>query len=334
MNFRLAAVAAAVAATLAVAACGGGGGNDGNSFVPIGGIPPAPAPAPAPPPAPEPEPAPAPAPAVSTFMYEQLPYPADSAGFLNDLNTEGAKGFSFLSPLTAPASGSGANVYVKTGATTYAYETKGEPADAAAFLAQANEAGSRGYHWAGAIGVAGTTVMLYRKDSGSDATYTYRTESAPTNRSDFVTRGNAQGAEGYFNVAPFYGFGGAVVAVFEKSSTGNSTFAYEVKDDASDTSGALAQFDEAGARGYRFRGPASFGNIFAKDLSQSATFSFQALASNDTLEADIEQSNTVGANGFAFVGPLIVGSENRTYYYKASNCTGRVLCLPVGPFGL
>ncbi|SEK15543.1 MULTISPECIES: hypothetical protein [unclassified Variovorax] len=333
MNFKFAAVAAAVAATLALAACGGGG-NDGNGFAPIGGIPSVPAPAPAPEPVPEPEPAPEPAPAVSTFMYEQVPYPVDTAGFLNDLDTEGAKGFMFLSALTAPASGTGANVYVKTGDTTYVYETKGEPADTAAFLLQANEAGGRGYHWVGADSVNGVSVMLYRKDSNTSATYSYRTDAAATNKTDFIAGSNAQGADGYFNVSPFFLFGGANVAIFEKSSDAGSTFSYEVKDDAADTNGALAQFEEAGARGFRFRGPAMFGNIFVKDLSQSTTFTFQAVPGQSTLEADIEKSNAMGAEGFAFVGPLVVGGENRTYYYKASNCTGRVLCMPTGPFGL
>lgn len=328
MKFRLAAVAAAVAATLALAACGGGG-NDGNSFAPLGVLPVAP-PAPAPPP---PAP-PAPAPATSTFLYEQVPYPADAAAFLHDLNTEGAKGFRFLSPLTAPQSGAGANVYFKTGDTTYVYETKGVPADADAFLAQANEAGGRGYRWGGVIDVNGTSVVIYRKDSGTDATYTYRTATPATNRADFIASGNAQGGEGYFNITPAYGFGATMVAVFEKSSVGNATFAYELKDDASDTSGALAQFDEAGARGFRFRGPYSFGNIFVKDLSQSSTFTYQALAPQDTLAADIDQSNTVGANGYALLGPLGVGSESRNYYYKASNCTGPALCMPTSLFGL
>jgi hypothetical protein len=263
-----------------------------------------------------------------------VPYPADGAAFLNDLNTEGAKGFGFLGPLTAAQSGVGANVYYKTGSITYVYETKATPADADAFLVQANEAGARGFRWAGVSSVNNVAVMIYRKDSGTDATYTYRTQAAPSTRSDFITLGNAQGAEGYFNTAPAYAFGPAVVAVFEKSSVGNSTFAYEVKDDAADVDATLAQFTEAGARGFRFRGPYSFGNIFAKDLSQSSTFTYQALVPKDTLEADLEQSNAVGADGFALIGPMIVNSQSRNYYYKASNCTGPALCMPTSPFGL
>ena len=303
MKFRLAAIAAAVAATLALAACGGGG-NDGNGFAPIGVLPsppPAPAPAPAPPPA-EP-PAPAPAPATSTFLYEQLPYPADGGAFLNDLNTEGTKGFRFLGALTDAQSGAGANVYYKTGSITYVYETKATPTDASAFLAQANEAGGRGYRWAGASSVNNVPVMIYRKESGTDT-------------------------------APAYVFGSAMVAVFEKSSSGNSTFAYEVKDNASDVGATLAQFEEAGARGFRFRGPYSFGNIFAKDLSQSSTFTYQALVPKDTLSAELEQSNTLGADGFALIGPMIVNSQTRNYYYKATNCTGPALCMPTSPFGV
>lgn len=332
-------MATAVAATLALAACGGGGDNGAATFAPIGNIvPPAPPAPPEPPPPPPPPPAPAPAPAVNTFMYEQVPYPADTAAFLSALNSQGARGFRFLSPLTAPLSGAGADVYMKTGDATYVYELKSQPADANAFVAQANEAGGRGLRWVGAISVNGTTVLLYRKDSDISGTYTYRTETPAASKADYIARGNAQGADGYFNTVPAYGFGGSSAAVFEKSSLGSATFAYEVVDDAPDTSGALAQFDAQGARGYRYRGPYIFGgasgSIFVKDLSQASTFSYQALTSQDTLEAAIVQSNTVGADGFGFVGPLIVGGEARTYYYKASNCTGLALCSPTGPFGL
>lgn len=336
MKFKLAAVAAAVAATLALAACGGGGGDNGASFAPIGNIvvPPPPAP---PPPAEPPAPAPAPAPATRTFMYEQLPYPADTAGFLNDLNTEGAKGFMFLSPL-----GSGASVghvYVKNGDATYVYELKAPPADASAFLSQANEAGSRGFRWVGAMGVGGTTtVMMYRKDSDVDATYTYRTDASATDKDAFLAQVNAQGAAGYFNTAPGYVFGGANTAVFEKSSAGGATYAYELGDTAADTSGALAQFEEKGARGFRYRFPYIFGgftgSVFVKDLSQSSTFNYQALTEEATLDAEIAQSNAVGANGYGFVGPLNVGTELRNYYYKPNNCTGILLCKPTNPFGL
>jgi hypothetical protein len=330
MKFRLAAVAAAVAATLALAACGGGG-NDGNSFAPIGVLP-SPPPAPAPPPAEPPAPAPAPVPAASTFLYEQVPYPADGAAFLNDLNNEGAKGFRFLGPLgSAP---SAANVYVKTGSTTYVYETQSEPANSSAFLSQANDAGSRGFRWVGMTSANGVAVMMYRKDSGSDATYTYRTEGPASNKADYISRGNAQGSEGYYNTAPMIVFGSSTVSVFEKSSVGNSTFAYEVLDPAGDTAGALAQFTEEGARGFRYRGPFGFGNIFAKDLSQSSTFTYQALTPESTLAGLIEQANTVGANGFGFIGPLNVGSESRMYFYKAADCTGAALCMPTGPFGI
>jgi hypothetical protein len=339
MNFKLAAVAAAVAATLALAACGGGGDN-GASFAPIGNIvPPAPPAPPAPPPPAEPPaPAPAPAPASNTFLYEKLPNPADAAGLLSDLNAEGAKGYMFLSPLAS--GGSSAYVYVKTGDATYVYETKTPVASAADFLSQANEAGSRGFRWVGALSTGGaSTVMVYRKDSdAAGATYTYHTEAAASDKDSFLAQVNAQGAAGYFNTAAAYGFGGDIVAVFEKSSAGNSTYAYEVGADAADTIGALAQFDEKGARGFRYRYPYLLGgfsgSVFVKDLSQSSTFTYQALTEGATLDADIAQSNAVGADGYGFVGPLIVGSESRNYYYKPSNCTGIVICKPTNPFGL
>jgi hypothetical protein len=326
VNFKLAAVATAVAATLALAACGGGG-NDGGSFAPIGGIvPPAP---PAPPPPPPPPPAPAPAPATSTFMYDQLPLRTDVPSLEADFNAQGARGYRFLGPVNT------ANLYVKSGDATYVYELKTEPATPADFLTQANEAGSRGFRWGGAVFAGGTAVMIYRKDSGAAATYTYRNDTPAADAADYVARGGAQGADGYYNSVPAYIFGGSAVAVFEKSSlAAGSTFGYEVGSSTADTAATLAQMEERGSRGFRYRGPFSFGNLYVKDLSQAATFSYQALPDLASITDLIVQADGVGASGYAFIGPMVAGAETRIYYYKAGNCTSSVVCGPVGPFGL
>jgi hypothetical protein len=210
----------------------------------------------------------------------------------------------FLSPLGSGSSV--AHVYVKNGDATYVYELKTPPADAGAFLSQANEAGSRGLRWVGAMSVGGTapTVMMYRKDSDVDATYTYHTEASATDKDAFLSQINAQGAAGYFNTAPGYVLGGVNTAVFEKSSAGGATYAYELGATATDTNGALAQFEEKGARGFRYRFPYLLGggfngSVFVKDLSQSSTFNYQALSDEATLDADIAQSNAWARTGTA-----------------------------------
>lgn len=332
MKFKLAAVAAAVAATMALAACGGGGGNSG--FIPpIAVAPPPPPPAPPPPPPAPPAPAPAPAPATSTFMYEQLPPAGDRAGFLADLNAEGARGFRFLAPLSNNQPPGSANVYVKPGDATYVYELTPAPTDANTFLNDANAAGARGFRWVGTMSAGGSNLFMYRKDSDTSATFTYRLEAAAADRTGYVARGNAQGSEGFYNVAPAYSFGTALQAIFEKSSLGNSTFTYEVADAASDEAGLLAQLDEKGGRGFRFRGPYSYGNIYARDASQSSTFSYQTQVPEAAIADLLQQANAQGANGYGFVGQLGAGGVSKIYYYKPVNCTGPALCMPTGPFG-
>lgn len=343
MSFKLAAVAAAVAATLALAACGGGGGGGGGGTLPPGwGAPPPPPPPPPPappPPAPPPAPAPAPVPAIRTFMYEALPPSADLGAFIATLQSQGARGFRFLTPLGATDGTvtESASVFVKYADASYTYEVKAETADSAAFLAQANEAGARGFRWVGPLSVNGTAFFLYRKESDSNATYSYRADPMPGSKAEYLAQANALGTQGYYNTAAFFQFGAEDRSVFEKDTTGNATYGYELGEFTNGEAEGMAQFNEKGSRGFRFRGPASFtdggAQTYVKDLSQSATFSYEALDTQPTMAALITQANAQGARNFGFLGPLSVGSTSKIFYYKPTNCAGAVVCVPTGPFG-
>lgn len=337
MNFKLASVAAAVAATLALAACGGGGSGNGGFFPQ-----PTPVPAPAPPPAPAPAPAPAPVPATTTYLYEALAPSVDLATFEATLQSQGARGFRFWSPLSSfdGTTTESALVFVKSIDVTYTYELKPATASAAALIAEANEAGGRGFRWVGPISINGTSYGIYRKESGTNAAYTYRSAPMPASKADYLSQGNAQGAEGYYNSAPFFQAGGDSLAVFEKNTASNATYAYELGEPVNSEAEGMAQFNEKGSRGFRFRGPASFpadglAQMFVKDLSQSVTFAYETQAPQGTMAATIAQANELGARNFGVLGPLGTGNgtESRNFYFKPLDCTGPVMCAPTGPFG-
>ncbi|OEZ31085.1 hypothetical protein [Variovorax boronicumulans] len=345
MNFKPAAVAAATAALLALTACGGGGsGGGGGGFVlPPPAPPPAPAPAPAPAPTPAPAPAPAPNPGATTFLYEGLSAATTASAFFDSLAAQGARGFRFLSGfsfMASPTTVDQVDGFVKTIDATYSYEKKPQATSNADLLNQLNEAGARGFQWAGEWIVGGETFYFYRKSSAETATYSYRVELAPKSKADYLTQANTQGASGFFNRTAEFGTGdpAGMVTVYEKSSVGNATFAYEMGDPINDHADYLAQFNERGARGFRFRAELIFaggnGVLYAKDLSQSTTFNFYSLAPATNTTALIQQANAEGAKKAALLGHLALSTgEQKAYYFTPTNCNASPVCGPTSLFG-
>lgn len=344
MKFKLAAVAVAVAATLALTACGGGGGGGGGGGFVLPPLPSPPPPPPPPPPAPPPPaPAPAPIPSTRTFMYEALPVAADAAAFAANLNAQGARGFRFLSGFaftTSPTTVETVEGYVRDMDATYSYETKPVSADSAAFLSQANEAGGRGFQWAGAYSVNGTMLYLYRRNNTAPGTFNYRVATSPSTKADFLAQSNSQGAEGFHTVTHSFIIGSSPVAtIYEKNTASSATYTYEIADPAGSDDAFMAQLNERGARGLRLRSEFIFsdgnGVIYAKDSSQSATFSAYSLAPEGNSVAFIQQANTEGAKGAGLIGGLVLPSGAiRTLYFTPVNCNSGSLCGPVSLFGV
>ena len=343
MNFKPAAVAAATAVLLALTACGGGGsGGGGNGFV-LPPPPPPPPPPPAPAPAPTPAPAPVPNPGATTFLYEGLPVATTASAFFDSLAAQGARGFRFLSGfsfMSSPTTVDQVDGFVKTIDATYSYEKKPKATSNADLLNQLNEAGARGFQWAGELGVGSEVFNLYRKSSADTATYSYRVELQAASKAAYLTQANTQGASGFFNRTAAFGTGdpAGMVAVYEKSSVGNATFAYEMGDPINDHADYLAQFNERGARGFRFRTEFVFsdggGVIYTKDLSQSATFSFYSLAPTTSTTTLIQQANAEGAKKAALLGHLALSSgEQKAYYFTPTDCNASPVCGPTSLFG-
>lgn len=279
-------------------------------------------------------------PTISAFVYEGLTPDTSRAQFLSSLNTQGAQGFRYLSDFafTATTPPDQTSAFVKDQSTTYSYELQNVTSGSAAFLTQANSEGARGFRWAGELAVGTDTFFVYRKDNNSVATYSYQVLAQPTNKADALSQANAQGAQGYYSLAPAFILGDASTSsIYEKSSQGNATYGYEITAVPTDDTSFLAQLNSEGARGYRFRGEFVFsdgtGAVFAKDLSQSATFSFYGLDPASTSAAFIQQANVEGAKGNGLIGEFgLPSGKVQTLYFVPGKCQG-LLCTPVSLFG-
>ena len=276
-------------------------------------------------------------------MYEALPVSGESNAFAASLNAQGARGFRFLSGFaftTGPAAVEQVEGYVRDADTTYSYELHPVVASNADFLSQANEAGGRGFQWVGAYGVTGSQFYIYRKTASTAGTFSYRLVAQAKSKADYLAQANGQGAEGYYNVTlSFIAGDPAAVSIYEKNSAGNATYGYEIGDLGSDDAAYLAQLNERGSRGFRFRTAFGFsdgsGVIYAKDLSQSATFSFYGLTPATTSTTFIQQANAEGAKGSGLIGGLgLPGGDIQTLYFTPTNCNTGSLCVPVSLFGV
>ena len=291
-----------------------------------------------------------------TFHYETQPDPGNSAGFLKLLNQEGAKGYSYLFDNNNNYSNThglddlpGYSLpFVNDGSgQAYSYELLKMPGNMADFITQANAEGARGYRYDATVGglletdinnnlpttyTLGGAGILYRKDSGSSATYTYALEPATNNVSDQVVQANQRGQSGYLLILPQIArvevVGIDLYNLYMKNNASNAVYAYEVNAEAAISSDFLARLNSEGGRGYRTLPGAWW--IYVKDQSQNATFAYQSAPENLT----IDQMNSYGMQGYAYWGQYIGSVDgNRTgayYYIKANNCKG-LLCTVSNP---
>jgi hypothetical protein len=323
--------ACAVSTVLALAACGGDDNGSSNNSAAASGNPggsgtSAPA-------------APASSAAI-TFAYQSVAPATSRAQFIANANSEGAQGFHYLSDFGfAGTPAEQISVFVKDAGTTWSFEAQNPPVGSTAFLTQANAEGARGFRWAGLLAVNGDSFYLYRKDNGSQATYTYQVLAQPTAKADYLTQINTQGASGFYNVAPFFSLGDSQVwSIYEKSSAGSSTYGYEIPALAADDASFTGQLNSEGARGFRFRTELFFSDgtvaLYVKDLSQASSFSFAGLDPATSGAAFVQQANSQGANGSGLVGGLALPSgKQQTFYFTPAACTG-MLCTAVSLFGI
>jgi hypothetical protein len=272
-----------------------------------------------------------------TFSYEALPSLAASLGsnptdFLAQLNQEGAKGYFYQDNQSGGKNWTGADrtTFVNDGSgQTYTYDLLDFTTCTEKimnFVDQANAEGAKGYLFETAYEFQTdpndfSCYALYRKDSGSSATYTYVAEPETVTTADFLTQANGWGQAGY-SIYPsslyFYG----VNNLYIKNNASQATYTYDLQTQPAPVNDFLGQLNSEGAKGYLAMYLDTVpGMVYVKDQTQTATFTYQSLPANPT----IDQENSYGAQGYVYWGWLQFQQPNgpaAAYYAKASNCSG------------
>ncbi|WP_296228133.1 hypothetical protein [Ralstonia sp. UBA689] len=162
--------------------------------------------------------------------------------------------------------------------------------------------------------------------SGSTgSTLTLRYEALPPagDAPSFLALVNGEGAKGFrylsdtFNTAS-----NTTSSIFVNDGT-VQTYTYELLSAQGSQSGFIAQTNAEGARGYRFEGPLTYGNLYRKDGGSSATYTYATAAWPASQAAFLAQANGQGQSGYWLVGPIMLGTTSASLYMKnnASNAT-------------
>lgn len=277
--------------------------------------------------------------ASGTRRFEQLDHMATASTFDSQLDTEGARGFRFVTSLAyAGEAGSATRaLYVDDDtAATYVNEVLATAATPDLLLSQLNAQGVRGYQFVG-IDARGTT---YRKRNGSTASYSYTAllAQAPTARtaSFYQTQLDGQGALGFRLVAEL-GFQATYVNVYEQNTTDGSVYDVVLVAQAANDASQANQLDTYGAAGYRLKATRVFGGstywVYESDTSQGlARFSYALRDDVGTAAALVTQANTELSSDRAFAGRLALPSGVfKSLYVLPIACDG-VLCQSSVPF--
>ncbi|MBT2336923.1 hypothetical protein J7E49_23845 [Variovorax paradoxus] len=134
---------------------------------------------------------------ASTYTYAVLTAPADSAGYLSQVNAQGGNGYYSVGGAYM-VGGTTVLVYQKDaqGSATYGYEALGQPGNDADFLAQFEAQGARGFRFKTGYVFSDGTKLLYEKDLSQAATFTYQNLQPAANSADYIAQANAEGAKG------------------------------------------------------------------------------------------------------------------------------------------
>lgn len=184
----------------------------------------------------------------TTYSFELPSNAGSTAELQQQLNAQGARGFSYAGPDTLGA------IYRKDNgsSSTYSYRVLPEPADNTVdgLLAQDKAQGAEGYYHLGSSLIVGNdTVRIFQKDSQSTATYDVEVLPSATTNDAFMAQLEAQGARG-FRFKSDYGFGDNVIrALYEKDTTQSATFSYAALTSAANANDLVTQANAQGANG-------------------------------------------------------------------------------------
>ena len=275
-----------------------------------------------------------PTPVPLVFSYEALPVAADASSFLALINSEGARGYRYLSDKTF-SDGTKSIFLNDSTAPSYTCEMLPPQTDA---IGQENAEGAKGYFYFGANDGYRDNFYCQPGGAGSQYTYSYVRDALSSSVSDFLNQLNSWGQSGYY-------LGGQIINANTNLYTGNSyekntitqpTYTYDIQTPPTNVNDYLAQLNSEGAQGYRGQktnlglnyAPYNVFNsgvdvmIYMKDQSQSATFTY-ITDTPPTASADfIAQANSHGAQNYGYIGELTFNGQPISFYFKANNCVG------------
>ena len=315
MKKPLITLAAAMTCTLALTACGGGGddnvGSDGtttDNTNPAGGS--------------------------YTFSYEAQPTASSANDFLALLNSEGARGYRYLSDKTF--SDGTKSIFLNDGmAPTYVCEMLDPPADP---IAQADVEGAKGYFYFDTGN--NFPYNFYCQGSGASAqyTYSYASDVVPSSTADFLNQINQWGQSGYYINGQVMDVNSLLVTEtsYAKNTISAPIYSYDIETPPTDAADYLTQLNNKGAEGYRGQkynllldyAPYNAYQsgvdvmVYMKDQSQSATFTYLSDTPPAASADFIAQANSHGSQGYGYIGEVTLSGQTTSFYFKANNCTG------------
>jgi hypothetical protein len=272
----------------------------------------------------------------SGFVYETAINPTTRADMLAQANSEGARGFAFVSPIGFPGdNGAIYALYAKRigSANTYTYEILDAPSTAAGVLAQANAEGARGFRRGDELVVGTAFVHVV----GSTESFTYESLPTATTSASFLSQVNSEGARGFLYEMDD-GAGGALSSLYVKNSASTATYNFVSQPAVFTADAIVAQANAQGAQGYRFKTSYVLTDatidIYVKDMTASSTFTALTQPAVNQAAAYVSQANAEGATGAVLFGELTGGSTPNpfVFYFTPHSCTGE-LCAIIGPLG-
>ncbi|MGN5355004.1 hypothetical protein ACQ4P5_23800 [Ralstonia sp. L16] len=159
--------------------------------------------------------------------------------------------------------------------------------------------------------------------SGSTLTLRYEALTPAPDAASFLTQVNAEGAKGFRYLSDMFNATTNTTSSIFVNDGAAQTYTYELAAAQTTQSTFIAQANGEGARGYRFEGPLTYGNLYRKDGGSPATYTYVAAAWPTSQATFLTQANGQGQSGYWLVGPIMLGSTSASLYMKnnASSAT-------------
>lgn len=194
--------------------------------------------------------------AGARLEYATQPIAASADAALAQMNAQGAQGFLYKAPMAFSSGSDLRSLYVRDASRSNTYSYERQPitgaVSRAAFDAQLNAQGARGYRFFGPLMAGSDSFSLYGKDA-SATTYAYTVRDAgAANGAALLQQLNELGAQGFVYVGALL-VEGSTVALFEKSSAQNGPVEYRVEESSQGSADQLvARLNERAAQGFFF----------------------------------------------------------------------------------